>query len=379
MRPPSIPTPATGSGPLSQTFSGVFTLLEEAIRDRAFPGASLCVSFRQNVLLNIALGRFTYDAGSPAVSPSTAYDLASLTKVLAGAAAAMLLYERGSFHLDKPVVDVLPAFDIPADLRRRRVTLAMLLSHSSGLPSYARLYQQAQSRQELISLALKYPLASDPGTRAEYSDLGFIVLTAALEKLAAERIDTFCARELFLPMGLPDLRYCPPASMQDRIPPAEDDRDFRKAVIQGVVQDENAFVMDGVSAHAGLFGSAADVTKFGESMLRSLSGEAPFLFRRETVELFTRRNPELDASHALGWDTPSHPSSSGKYFSPRSFGHLGFSGTSLWIDPEKQLTVTLLTNRCWPSRENQKLRQVRPLVHDAIIEALGLAAPLTKE
>jgi CubicO group peptidase (beta-lactamase class C family) len=161
--------------------------------------------------------------------------------------------------------------------------------------------------------------------------------------------------------------FNPPLDLGVAIPPTEDDRTFRLRIIEGEVNDENAFVMGGVSGHAGLFAPAIDVAGFAACMLQ---GGAP-IFQPSTVELFTRRETmPAGTSRALGWDTPSPPSSSGKHFSPRSFGHLGYTGTSLWIDPERQLSVTLLTNRTWPDRSSQQIKVVRPLIHDAIVEAL---------
>ena len=162
-------------------------------------------------------------------------------------------------------------------------------------------------------------------------------------------------------------RFNPPADWKSAIPPTEDDRTFRGRVIQGEINDENASVMRGVAGHAGLFAPAIDVARFAEFMLHS---GAPTL-KPATIALFTRREPTpVGTSRALGWDTPSPPSSSGSHFSPRSFGHLGYTGTSLWIDPDRQLSITLLTNRTWPDRSSQAIRQIRPLVHDAIVEAI---------
>jgi CubicO group peptidase (beta-lactamase class C family) len=312
-------------------------------------------------------GRFTYDAGAPEVAAHTVFDLASLTKVLATTTMAMLLFERGVLELEAPVAGILPEFRHGEDCRRAQVTLRMLLAHSSGLPAYLRLYQSAQGHDALLAAACAAPLQADPGARAEYSDIGFIVLGEALARLADEPIDGYCQREIFGPLGMSTTGFRPPADWKERIPPTVDDRDFRQRVIQGEVHDENAYALDGVAGHAGLFGAARDLATFAHVLL---GGGRPIL-RAETISLFTRREPSPPGtSRALGWDTPSSPSQSGKHLSPRSFGHLGYTGTSLWIDPERQLSVTLLTNRTWPDRASERIKEVRPLFHDAVAEVL---------
>lgn len=313
-------------------------------------------------------GHFTYDAGSPAVAAETVFDLASLTKVMATTTMAMLLFERGVLDLEAPVTGILPDFRRGEDGRRAQVTLRMLLAHSSGLPGYLRLYQSAKGREAMLAAACGAPLQAAPGARAEYSDIGFIVLGEALAHLADEPLDRFCPREIFGPLGMSATGFRPPAEWKEQIPPTVDDKDFRRRVVQGEVHDENASAMGGVAGHAGLFGAARDLATFAHVLLE---GGRPLL-RAETISLFTRRQgAPPGTSRALGWDTPSSPSQSGKHFSPHSFGHLGYTGTSLWLDPERQLSVTLLTNRTWPDRASEKIKQMRPAFHDAVVEALA--------
>ena len=283
---------------------------------------------------------------------------------------AMILYERGVLDLEAPVVAIVPEF-AGIDPRRREITIRMLLAHCSGLPAYEKLFLRAKTRNELLAAAFATELTADPGARAEYSDIGFIILGIALERLADESLDVFCQREIFGPLGMSHTTFNPTTSLRDRIPPtAEDSTDSEGRIIQGIVQDENARVMGGVAGHAGLFSTAEDVAIFAHAML---NGGRPIL-RSETVALFTHREPTpTGTSRTLGWDTPSSPSQSGRHFGPRSFGHLGYTGTSLWIDPDRQLSITLLTNRTWPDCLNQAIKQVRPAFHDAIIEALRLS------
>lgn len=426
-----------------ETFASAFSILRESIAQGAFPAASIAVTHEDRLIALRAFGRFTYEAGAPSssrilseredsdleVSPATLFDLASLTKPVATTTMAALLYERGLLELDAPVVGILPEFladDCHAlDPRRHEVTFRMLLAHSSGLPAYEKLFLSAQTRDELLLAALTTALSADPGTRAEYSDIGFIVLGAALERIAEEPLDAFCQREIFGPLAMTRTTFNPPADIRQQIPPTADERDngnargrgggretesgsgaparempeasalsnkrstFRHKIIQGEVQDENASVMGGVAPHAGLFSTSEDLAIFAHAMLQCGAGSparempppiskhsardalAHPILRPETVALFTRREPAPPGtSRALGWDTPSTPSQSGKYFGPNSYGHLGYTGTSLWIDPDRQLSITLLTNRTWPDCSNQAIKQIRPRFHDAIVEAL---------
>ncbi|HMF91956.1 MAG TPA: serine hydrolase [Candidatus Angelobacter sp.] len=347
-----------------EKFTRAFAVLHAGVQQRAFPGASVAVAHRGKLVALKGLGHFTYEANSSAVTAATIYDLASLTKVLVTTALCMQLYDQGKFDLEQRVTEVLPEFS-GRDARRSRITFRMLLAHSSGLPAYVRLFETARSRDELLVQALQIPLAADPGPHAEYSDIGFILLGFALERITNQPLHRTYEREIRLPLGL-TMGF---KSQETRklCPPTENDTRFRHRVIQGEVNDENAWLMDGVAGHAGCFGQAESVATFAQCLL---NGGAP-LFQAHTVELFTRReNFPAGTSRALGWDTPSPPSQSGKYFSPRAYGHLGYTGTSLWIDPDRQLSVTLLTNRTWPDRSSQAIKEIRPAFHDAVVEAI---------
>ncbi len=352
-------------------FSRAFTIITEAIQQHAFPAAALAVTHGGSLIALRGFGRFTYQDEAPVVQADAIFDLASVTKVVATTAVAMLLYERGQLPLDIPLGHFLPDFVARAprhqQATREALTLSMLLTHSSGLPAYEKLFQFAASREELVRAAITTRLVAEPGTRVEYSDVGFILLGEVLARQADLTLDLLAQQEIFTPLGMTHTRFNPLAEWKAQIPPTEDDRAFRKRIIQGEVNDENASVMGGVAGHAGVFAPAIDVARFAECMLRR---GAPIL-KAETVQLFTRRvESPAGSSRTLGWDTPSPESSSGTQFSPASFGHLGFSGASLWIDPVRQLSVTLLTNRTWPNRASQAIRRVRPLVHDAIVEVL---------
>lgn len=345
-----------------------------------------------------SFGKFVYEEdleGAPSLSRSlrqggdfdvgvaTLFDLASVTKAVATTTMAMILYERGMLELDAPVSGTLPEFLTGDESRRHAVTFRMLLAHSSGLPAYEKLFLKASGRDELLKAAFSMPLTADPGTRTEYSDIGFIILGIALERIAGESLDTFCRREVFGPLGMSNTTFNPPRELRAKIPPTADEREgdaipakprstFRNRIIQGEVQDENAFVLGGIAGHAGLFSTAEDVARFAHAMI---SAGSPIL-RPETIASFTRREGSpAGTSRALGWDTPSVPSQSGIHFGPHSYGHLGYTGTSLWIDPDRQLSITLLTNRTWPDCSNQSIKLVRPKVHDAVAEATDSLLP----
>lgn len=366
-----MPAPSVQLAPAFQQqdvqFARAFTVLREAIAARVFPGASVAVTLDGRLLAWRGLGRFTYDAESPSVSPTTIYDLASVSKVVATTAMAMMLAERGKLSIETPVSEFLPDF-VGDDPRRAQVTVEMLLAHSSGLPAYVKFYEHSVTRAEVVKAATTTPLENPPLAKAEYSDVGFILLGKILAEIAAEPLDRFCAREVFEPLGMAGARYAPPPEWSTQIPPTENDLTFRRRIIQGEVHDENCSVMGGVAGHAGVFASAMDVASFAHCLL---AGGAPIL-KPETVARFTHRQDRpLGTSRALGWDTPSTPSQSGTLFSSRSFGHLGFTGTSLWCDPGRRLSVTLLTNRTWAGRESQEIKRVRPAFHDAILQSIG--------
>ena len=368
-----INQPAETPGGPQGRFAAVYRVLEEAIAARAFPGCAFGVLAGGEVVLADALGRFTYDEGAPAVEPETDYDIASLTKVASTTAVAMLLYQRGLLDLERPLGDLLPGF-VERRAHRdvaRNVTLRQLLAHNSGLPGYVEFFRKATNAEDLFIACLALPLEAEPGTRAEYSDPGFILLGKALDVLTGEALATWTPREVHSPLGLAATCFRPPSGVRASIPPTEEDTAFRHRRIQGEVQDENAWVLGGAAGHAGLFSNVPDLLRFAGEMLAAAgkTGDA-HLFDAATVELFAGRQGPEGSSRALGWDTPSPDSTSGRHFSPHSIGHLGFSGCSLWIDLDAGIAVALLTNRTWPDRKSRQIRQVWPVFHDAVREAL---------
>jgi serine-type D-Ala-D-Ala carboxypeptidase len=353
----------------------VTELLDSALASGAAPGAVLAISLDGE--------RFVYGSGQLGADEpggpdgKTIYDLASVTKVVGLAAGAMLAVSEGKLELDAPAQRYVPAFRGP---QKEGVTIRMLLAHASGLPAWRPLFREVGSRDEAFALVDTTPLTSAPGTLEVYSDLGAIVLTQVLETVYHQRLDSLLQRRVFGPLGMTRTGYLPGADRQDRIAPTEMDP-WRGRVLRGEVHDENAAVMDGVSGHAGLFGSAEDLLTFAEWVIQAdgRSGGrtvATTLSDRPTVrpsvlQEFTRRQNLVPGStRALGWDTPAPGGSAGSRLSVRSFGHTGFSGTSLWIDPERRIAIILLSNRVNPTRENPRWAPVRGKIADLVMATL---------
>ena len=250
-----------------------------------------------------------------------------------------------------------------------------LLAHNSGLPGIVEFFRTCATPSELLSACLALSLEAEPGARAEYSDSGFILLGKALEALTREPLAIWGRREIFQPLGMAATGFCPPQDDRPSIPPTEEDTTLRHRRIQGEVQDENAWLLKGVSGHAGLFSNVPNLLRLSGAILDAGSKTAseagnPRLFDPATVAQFAQRQGPEGSSRALGWDTPSENSTSGRHFSPRSIGHLGFSGCSLWIDLDAGVAVALLTNRTWPDRKSRLIREVWPAFHDAVRTAL---------
>jgi CubicO group peptidase (beta-lactamase class C family) len=341
--------------------------------DSSFPGAVLAVGRHGRLVTLAAVGHYGADDPRP-VEPWTIYDLASLTKVIGLTTACMLLVDAGRLDLDTAVQTYLPEFRGPM---KEQVTIRHLLTHSSGLPAWRPLFREARDRRAALALVDTTPLDTLPGTRFVYSDLGAIVLTQVVERITGERLDQFLARRVFSPLRMQATGFLPPKAWRDRIAPTEHDTAFRHRLIRGEVHDENAGRLGGVSGHAGLFSTAPDLARFAAWLMGATPGRGPGVsppvLRSETVARFTtRQGTPPGSTRALGWDTPSDSgySSAGTKLSRRSFGHTGFTGTSIWMDPERDLFIILLTNRVNPTRANTKILQVRANVADLVAEAL---------
>ena len=348
---------------------------------RAFPGAVLAVGRDSRLAHLAAFGRLSDEPGAAPAAADTIYDLASLTKVVVTTTVAMSLVDEGVLSLDTRVGALVPGF---RGGEKGRVTVRQLLSHSGGLRWWAPLHLDTAGEDAYVARIAAMDLAYEPGTKSEYSDLGFILLGRALERAAGTSSFEALARERALaPLGLTETGYRPAAALRPRIAPTERDP-WRGRLLVGEVHDENAAALGGVAPHAGLFGTAADLARLAEALLGGGASGRRRIASPATVELFTARAGVPGSSRALGWDTagdgsgrrsstPGVPgySSAGALLSPRSFGHTGFTGTSVWVDPERGAFVVLLSNRVHPTRANDAIRAVRSAVADAVAAAVS--------
>ena len=369
--PGGLPAPRCGAScPLDR----ITPLLDSAVRAGAAPGAVLAVSSHGI--------RFIYGTGRLALDDprrpdgNTVYDLASLTKVIATTTLAMQAVSEGRLDLDAPVQRYLPSFRGAA---KDRVTVRHLLTHSSGLHADWPLWRVTPNPDSALRLVNGIGLDTLPGVRMVYSDLGAIVLGEVVERVLDGRLDRLATRRIFQPLGMTSTRFRPPESWLWRVAPTEYDTTWRRRIVRGEVHDEKAAWLRGVAGHAGLFGSASDLLSFGEWMLRSRNGGRADVravtvqppIRGDVVAEFTRRqNLVAGSSRALGWDTPSAGSSAGTRLSDASFGHTGFTGTSIWIDPSRELVIVLLSNRVHPTRDNPRVGPLRVAVADAVVRLL---------
>lgn len=353
-----------------------YDVVEAGLKDKAFPGATLAVGYRGKVAIR-AFGKLSYEAKAAAVKPTTMYDIASLTKVVATTTLVAKLAE-GDFavplDLDAKIERYLPEWTSgPQPEWRHRVTVRHLLTHTSGLPAFKEYWRTSKSKQDTLEKIFAEPLEYEPGTKETYSDLGIILMAEIIERLTGRKLDDLANNFVFAPLGMKDSMYEPPKNLWPQIAPTEIDNNLRHRLVHGEVHDENAFAIGGVSGHAGVFSTAPDLAAFCQMLLNGGVYAHQRILRRATVGQFTTPQQLSGGARTLGWAVPTPGGLSGHYFSAHSFGHTGFTGTSIWIDPDRQLFVVFLTNRVHPTRENQKIQQVRRDLHDAVMQALGFA------
>jgi len=348
----------------------------DGIHRGAYPGATLVIGRRDTILFAKGYGRLTWSTRSAAPDPdSTLWDLASITKVVATTTSLMLLVERGRVSLDSPVVRYVPEFN---GRGTAAVTVRHLLTHTSGLRAWLPLNRLAGDSAAAMRIVFDQTPQVPPGTRMEYSDFNAILLGEIVRRTAGVPLDVFAAREIFAPLGLEQMMFRPPRRLVPRIAPTGI---WRGHPVAGVVNDQNAVRLGGVAGHAGLFGTAADLARFAQFMLREgAPPSGPRLLKAATVRAFTaiavpaRRGT---SARTLGWEavpTGETVSSAGTLFGARSYGHTGWTGTSLWIDPDRGLFVLLLTNRAYAPRGRSftTLKEVRGRVADAAARALAV-------
>jgi CubicO group peptidase (beta-lactamase class C family) len=341
--------------------------LVDALADGAAPGAALAVGRSDGLVRLRGYGRLDHADNAATVDATTLYDLASLTKVVGTTTALMILVDEGRLELDDRVVEHLPDWD-RGDRRKRRVTVRDLLLHRGGFTPFRRWFFELEGKQAYRDAIYDEALETDPGGESVYSDIGVMTLGLLIEAVTDTTLDAFLEQRVFRPLGMHDTGFLPDPELLPRIAPTEVDTVWRHQHVRGRVHDENADAMGGVAGHAGLFSTARDLAVFAHFMLRAGRGPEP-LVSAETLATFTGRHAP-SSSRALGWDTPEGRSSAGDFFGPRAFGHTGYTGTSIWIDPDLDLFVVLLTNRVNPTRENSRHVPLRRDVHDLAAQAV---------
>ena len=349
------------------SFHAARAVVREAIASAAFPAAVVEVGGVNDFLWREAFGRLTFDADATPATEDTVFDLASLTKVLSTTSLVMQQVERGTLALDDPVAQHLARW---TGTDRETVTIRDLLAHCGGLTAYLPFFRDHRGRAEFEHAISSLPLEYAPRTQSIYSDLGFMLLAFILEDTGpaplADRFATLLAQMSIVER----LQFNPPPQWRRDTAPTEQDA-WRGRLLVGEVHDENTWALGGVAGQAGLFGTAAAVGAYARHLLQVLDGRTG-AFRRDTLATFIARREDVPgSSRALGWDTMLPTSSCGTKMSARAFGHTGFTGTSLWIDPDRGVYVVFLTNRVHPTRANNQIKQVRPALHDAVMDNLG--------
>ncbi len=357
----------------------VRSLILRGVDEGVFPGAVALVANQDQVLFLEAYGRARLLPERP-MTTDTVFDLASLTKPLATAASVMLLVQDSKVDLHQTLATAIPDF---LESNKQSITICELLSHTAGLPDYRPYYKRlikipaAKRKGALKEMLLTEDLVCESGSACLYSDLGFMILEWLVEIAAERSLDRFMQEFICGPLELKDLFFIPvneAGSRKGHVYAATEDCPWRRRTLEGEVHDENAYAVGGVAGHAGLFGTAPAVCALLQELLRVYLGRANTgIFHQDVVQTFFRRHSDL-GSWALGFDTPTRPdSSSGRHFSDRSVGHLGFTGTCFWVDLEKKVILVFLTNRIHPTRQNERIKDFRPRLHDTVMEALGLS------
>ncbi len=345
-------------------------MMQSAIEDSIYPGGSIAVVKDGVLAWHKGYGYHDYEKTRP-VYETDVFDLASITKVMATATAIMKLYEDGEISLDDKVSDYIPDFDEPG---KEFITIRHLLTHTSGLPAFQIYVDRYHTRSEILRAIRNEPLINTPGEEYVYSDLGFILLGDIVEIVSGIPLDRYIRRYFFYPMGMNAAHFNPSRLgnwMSNRIPPTEIDDIYERGVVQGVVHDERAYFMDGVAGHAGLFGSSMDLAIWAQMLLNNGYYKGRRYLEPETVELFTSSQSPIN-ERGLGFDRKSGEfSSAGALTGKRTFGHLGFTGTSIWIDPDHNLAIILLTNRTYPHRSyGSEIRNIRPQIADTVMRSI---------
>jgi CubicO group peptidase (beta-lactamase class C family) len=352
-------------------FTPVRRLMQEGVDENVFPGASIAVIYRGNTIFHEAFGTIGCGPSPKPAYTSTVYDIASLTKAVATTATIMQLVERDSLDLDHPAAGYIPQFGRNG---KNSITIRQLLNHTSGLRPHAWYIKTCSTPQELIAAICNDTLLTKPGTTTAYSDNGFIILGTIVEQITGRSLEENFRTRFSEPLGMQSTSFNPAGEMLRRIAPTGRDSTWNTKIgPRPLVNDQNAAILGGAAGHAGLFSSTGDLIRFTLMLMNDGRQDGVRYFRESSIRQFTRRNGNDE--RALGWDLRSLEgyASTGSCFSKASWGHLGFTGTSLWIDPRKDLAVIMLSNRVCPSSENRKIRKFRPRLHTTVAECLGFS------
>ncbi len=342
------------------------SIINAAIAMGASPGVAVAVGRSGHIAYMKGYGHIDWNVpGSPPVDSSTLFDLASLTKVVATTTLAMIMEEAGQLDLNRTVSSYVPEFNSP---EKAGITVRQLLTHTGGIEAFAQLYTTYRGRDQYLAQINARPLQYQPGTRMIYSDWDMILLQIVLERIGGRTLDALTTERIFKPLGMNDTQYQPPVTLRHRTVPTEFDNS-RGGLLWGSVHDPNAYAIGGVAGHAGLFSTARDLATFSMALLNGGEGNGVRLVKPATIARWTARQGR-ESTRALGWDTPDGGSSAGQFFSPWSFGHTGFTGTSIWIDPQKDLFVVLLTSRLNPTPSSSQYSVLRREVADAVHKAV---------
>ena len=350
-------------------FHDAFEVVNHWVQDGAFPGAVIAVGQHHSLIALKAFGHTEYTPGAPEMRVDEIFDLASLSKVIGTTSAAAYLYDQGRILLDAAVIGYVPEFAGTKD--HEQITIRELLTHSSGIPTPRLFYKFAPDKAGILKQIYVVDLAAPPGTQFVYRDPNFILLGDIVERVSRKPLNELLQQHVFGPLKMTSTEYRPGAELRDRIAPTEMDNILRHQIVRGEVHDENCYTMGGVCGHAGLFSSAGDLAIFAQTLLNRGKYGRKRIFNKKTVDLFTKRQDQpAGSSRALGWDTPAKGCFAGDLASPHAILHTGFTGTSIYVDFDRDAFIVLLTNRVNPSRQNLKINEARPAIHTAFLAAL---------
>ncbi|MCX6158361.1 MAG: serine hydrolase domain-containing protein [Ignavibacteriota bacterium] len=363
-------------------FTKVDNLILNGISNKYFPGAALIIGNKTDIMYEKYFGGFTYDDNDQGVTENSIYDLASVTKVIATTSAVMKLYESGLLDLDTKVSYYFPEFAVNG---KENITVRNLLLHNSGLKAWVPFYQTCKNKADVVNTIFTIGLEYETGSKFLYSDLNFITLGLIVEKISGLSLAEYCRKEVFYPLKMDNTFFTPDQKVLNNVVPTEFDANWRKRQLKGEVHDESAALLDGISGNAGLFSNARDLYtlmrvlqnngKYNNPYSRGIKQES--LFKEETVNLFLSKyiTGGYASTRAMGWDTKQEPvgkyrSQCGELISANCFGHTGYTGTSVWCDRDRDIVVIFLTNRVYPSRGNDGIKEIRPELHNLIIKTL---------